>query len=94
MGMIEAGDNAAAEEAILNECVPKLDNLIALSKELDAATDEMMEKSVKQSQIIFWSSLVLIIVFIVVAAVAAMQIGKRIIKSITVPLAEIEAVAR
>lgn len=87
--LIEAGKRDEAVDAILNECVPALDNLVEISKELDEITDEMMQDSITQSQITFYAGVVLIIVFIIVAVIVAMQIGKYIVKAITDPIAEI-----
>uniref|UniRef100_UPI004057A0C7 methyl-accepting chemotaxis protein n=1 Tax=Acetatifactor sp. TaxID=1872090 RepID=UPI004057A0C7 len=93
LGLIEAGERDAATEAILNECVPMLDELILHSQELDKVTEDLMQDSLKLSHAIFWVGFVSIVLFIVVAVIAAMQIGKRIVASITEPLGEIEKVA-
>lgn len=47
MAKIEAGEKEAAIDDILTKCVPALDELIAISQELDAVTDELMQKSVR-----------------------------------------------
>lgn len=93
LGMIEAGDREAATTAILTECTPMLENLVAHSEELDKVTDGLMQKSVSLSRMIFWVGFIAIIVFIVIAILSAMQIAKRIVASITEPLTEIEKVA-
>ncbi len=94
LGMIEAGDRSGATEAILTECTPAMEELIALSQELDAITKELMDNAIIRAQIIFAVGLGSVILFIVVAIIMAMQISKRIVKSITEPLAEIETVAK
>ena len=94
MAKIEAGEQEEAIDEILTECVPALDELVAISQELDAATDELMQKSVTQSEVIFWIAFVVIILFVVAAIITAQQIGKRIVRTITEPIAEIEAVAK
>ena len=94
MAKIEAGEQEEAIDEILTECVPALDELVAISQELDAATDELMQKSVTQSEVIFWIAFVVIILFVVAAIITAQQIGKRIVRTITDPIAEIEAVAK
>lgn len=93
IGMIEAGNFDEAKDKIFNECVPALDDLIETSKEFDALTNELMEKSVKQSQIVFWAGVGIIVIAIVVAIIMAVKISKIIISSITEPLSEIEKVA-
>lgn len=94
LDMIEKGDREAAVDAIFNKCVPALENLVEILKELDAATDTMMQKSVQKSTAIFIIAMAAIVLFIVVAALVASKLGKRIVGSITTPLAEIEAVAK
>lgn len=94
IGMIEAGEKDAAIEAIFSDCVPALDNLVTVSKKLDEVTDDLKEESIYKSKMIFIISLIVIVLFIGVAVLTAIQIGKRVIKSITEPLAEIEAVAK
>lgn len=93
IGMIESGELDAAKERIFSECVPKLDAIIELSKELDALTNDLMDKSVAKSQLIFWFSTLTIVVFIVAALIVAMKYAKKMINSITEPLSEIEKVA-
>ena len=90
---LEAGDHDAAVEQIFSECVPELDALIEVSLELDTLTEGLMQQSVSESQAIFWICLVVVIIFIILAVIVALQIGKKIIASITEPLQEIEAVA-
>ncbi len=94
IGMIESGNKEEAIDRIFAECVPALDELIAMSEEMEAVTDELVTESVKQSQLIFWIGVAIIIVFIIVAIVTALAIAKKIIKSITEPLADIERVAK
>ena len=91
---IEAGEREAAIDDILNTCVPALEELVSISQELDEITDELMQKSVNQSEVIFWIALVCIVVFVAIAIVAAQKIGKRIVSTITDPLLQIEAVAK
>ncbi len=90
LDLVESGDSEAAVHEILNTCVPALDNLVEISKELDIETDAMMQKAIKKSTTTYVFGLVSVIVFIVVAAVAALKIAKFIINSITTPLTEIE----
>jgi len=93
IGLIEAGKIAEAESKIFNECVPALDALVTLSKELDAMTEDMMSDSVTQSQVVFWAGIGVIIVFIAAVIISAVKLSKIIISSITEPLSEIEKVA-
>ena len=94
LGMIEAGHQDEADDAILNQCAPALNNLVDISEELDVVTDEMMQQSIATSQRTFVIGIVMIIAFIVIAIVAALKIGKHIVQSITEPLLQIEAAAK
>ena len=91
---IEAGDKDAAAEMILSECAPALENVVTISREIDVITDELKQEAIRNSWISFAAGLVSIVLFIVVAVILAVRIGKRIIASITIPLQEIEVVAK
>lgn len=91
---VEAGNDEAAKEMILTQCAPALDEVVTISKEIDAVTDELKKESLMSSLLSFIGSLVMIVVFIAVAAILASMIGRRIIKSITDPLSEIEMVSK
>lgn len=93
LNMLESADKDKAINAILVEGQPLLDNLVSISERLDAETDLLSQQAVKRSQITFIGSLICIVAFIVIAIIAALQIGKWIIKSITDPLLQIESVA-
>lgn len=93
MEEIKAGEIEAAQNSIFTVCVPALNNLIELSKELDAETDVLKEEALSQSMFALILGIVFIVVFIVVAAIMAVRIGKIIVNSITEPLSEIEKVA-
>ena len=87
---LEAGDRAGAVDLIFSRCVPELDALVEVSLELDNLTTEMMEETVQKSEIVFWSGVIVIIFFIIIATICAMRLGKMIVSSITGPLMEIE----
>lgn len=91
---IEAGEDEAAIQMLLEECAPALDNLVRVSQEIDAVTDQLKDEAIQQSRITFIIGSILIIAFILAAAVLADIIGKKIISSITTPLQEIEKVAK
>lgn len=94
VGKIEAGDKEGATQQILTECVPALDELVAQSKELDAVTDELMEDKISESHITFILGVATIILFIAIAVISTMVIAKKIVKSITEPILEIEKIAK
>ncbi len=93
IGLIENGERDAAIERILNACVPKMDHLVELSTRLDEMTDELMEDAEARSQIIFIVGIAAIVLFIVIAVIVSAKVATNIVKSITEPLEEIEAVA-
>lgn len=93
MNKIEAGDKEGAAEQILTECTPALDEVVVIANEIDAATDALVQQSIKTSQFIFYSGVGIIILFIVIAIVMARKIGGEIVTSITEPLNEIEQAA-
>lgn len=91
---IEAGNKEHVSQMILEECAPALDNTLQISREIDATTDQLKKDAIRQSQITFITGVISILVFIAVASILAVQIGRRIINAITVPLLEIEQVAK
>ena len=93
MERTEAGNRDKAVEEILTVCVPALDNVEKLMDELGAVTQQKKESAIRLSQIVAAGSAGLIVIFVIVATVLALQIGKRIVNSILVPLRELEIVA-
>ncbi|MBQ9989641.1 MAG: methyl-accepting chemotaxis protein [Lachnospiraceae bacterium] len=94
MDMIEAGKTTEAREAIVNRCAPALDEVIALSLELDSVTDELMKASEASAATVFMIALIAIIVLIIVAVIAARRIGNNIVNSIVGPLKEVEEASK
>lgn len=89
---IENGDRDGAIEDIFNVCTPALNDLVSLSKELDAVTDEARADAIQQSTVVTIILIVAVVVFVVLAVILAFAIAKRIISSILTPLGEIEVV--
>ncbi len=87
---LETGDREGAINLIFSRCVPELDALVDVSLELDSLTTEMMDETVAKSALIFGISVAGIILFVIIATICAIRIGKIIVNSITVPLVEIE----
>ncbi len=87
---LENGDREGAIDLIFARCVPELDALIEVSLELDELTTKMMDETVEKSALIFNIGVVVIILFIIIATVSDIRIGKLIVTSITEPLLEIE----
>lgn len=91
---IKAGNKDAAVKKVMEECVPALNEVESISAEIDAYTDELKAQAVRNSQISAVAGIVCVIIFIIAAAIMATKIGARVINSITVPLQEIETVAK
>lgn len=94
MDKLEVGDDEGAVAQILTECAPALDDVIVISKEIDAVTDDLMQSSVRMSQWVFFIGIICIVVFIAAAIITAVRIGRIIVASITEPLDEVEKVAK
>ena len=91
--MIEAGQREEAIQRILNECVPELDALVDVAKDLDVTTTELMDESVALSNIVFAVGVLAIIIFAAVSTFLAIKLGKAIVASITEPVLEIKNAA-
>lgn len=94
MNEIEVGNHDVATQMLLEICTPALTELVEISSEIDNITDLLKEEAIRQSQIAFIGGIVMIVLFIIVAAALASVIGKKIVASITSPLEEIETVAK
>lgn len=91
---IEAGDKESATQMLLEVCTPALDELVEMSSEIDDITNALKEDAIRGSRRVFVLGVVSILIFVGVAAVLAVMIGRKIIVSITTPLSEIETVAK
>jgi methyl-accepting chemotaxis protein len=91
---IENGDKDEAIEKIFNNCLPALDNLVALALEIDGEIESAVNSSVATSQTVFIICVCLIIAISVLSIVFALYISKLITASITKPLEEIEGCAK
>lgn len=93
MDDITAGDRDGAEQRILTECAPVLDEVVTLAKQFDATTDEAKDSMLVSILALFVTIIVVIAALIVIAAILAMRIGKIIVTSVTEPLYQVETVA-
>ena len=94
ISQINSNNREGAARQIIAQCTPALDEVVALSNEIDAITKDLMAQSEMMSQIAFFASIAILILFILIAVLVAIQISKKIISAITVPLAEIETVSK
>jgi methyl-accepting chemotaxis protein len=91
---IEAGDNEAAIQDILEKCTPALDNLVEEAKELDSIIEASVDNAVLHSQILFVVCVIVVSLITVLSCVFAILICKNIIESIMTPLEQIEYCAQ
>jgi methyl-accepting chemotaxis protein len=91
---IVGGDKKKGNEMIFSSCVPALENLEGLSENLNTEIEKKVDKSLKTSQMLYYTSFFVVLIATVLAVGGAVFIGKSILKSIIEPLKEIEAAAR
>ena len=92
MDLEKSGQTELAQKKVLEECVPALDKLVEASKGLTSDTESAIDDAMRKSNLLFWSVLIVISLFIIVAIVASAIIANAIIRSIMEPLNEIEQV--
>lgn len=92
--MIEAGDRQGAMNEIFVSCVPKLDTVIEIGKEIDTITDGLMQRSINTARNAFIICVALIVIFIVTSILLGRRIGSVSIRTVTEPLGEVEKVAQ
>lgn len=90
---IMAGKNDEAVDQILNVCTPALDNLVSISEEIDEVTDKEESRAILFLQIMSFAAILIVIIFIIIAFLAAKKIGTIIVNSILTPLNAIKDVA-
>ena len=91
---LEAGNREEAIRMILEDCVPALNELIATAQEIDSLTVEITESAIASSRNSFFIGVIVIIAFIILATILSLYIGRKIIAAVTIPLVEIESVAK
>lgn len=91
---IEAGDKDGADNEILTACAPALNDVTTIIQEMDEVTDVKKEDAIRRSTISTIICVVFNIIFIVIATLLALKLGKHIVASILEPLSEIEVVAQ
>ena len=93
MGEIEAGNDDEAEDAILNQCTPALDQVIEIGDQLDTVTDTQGNQAVIFTVVLAICGIAVIVIFVILAILISNKTGRVVIASITEPLREIEDVA-
>lgn len=93
MSKIEAGDHDGAAKDILTVCSPALDEVVKISEQMDEITDQKKEAAIQTSKNSTIITIVVLVLFVLVAAFIANTLGHHIVDSILTPLREVEAVA-
>ena len=88
----QQGQTQEAKKLVFEKCAPALDELVEASKALTEDTEAAIASAVSDSDTIFWTALIIMVIFVVAAIVSAVLLAKAIIRSIMEPLAEIERV--
>ena len=91
---IEAGNRQEASEKIVTKCAPALSDAVETAKEIQKIMDERVDELMAASKRNVVLCVVFILVFIAIAIVSAVAIGKRVIISILVPLTALENTAK
>lgn len=91
--MIEGGNIDDASDAILNQCTPALNQVVAIGEQLDDLTDAEMNHTVRLITVLAVIGIAIIIVFIVLAIIVSQKTAQVIIQSILTPLSAIKDVA-
>ncbi len=91
---IEAGEKEEATEMIFNQCVPALDQLVNLAKDIDAEIENNVQSSIQKSRITYIVCVAIIVVVSIAALGLSWYISEMIMKSIMEPLVQIEGCAQ
>ncbi len=94
MKEIEAGNIDTATDKILTQCVPALDEVIAIAQEIDEITKAEKDAAISTSLVTFICGIITLIVFVGIVIFISAKLGKHISTSITKPLNELEVVAK
>ncbi len=93
MDLVQEGKKEEAVTKIFTESAAALDNLVAISQQIDEEIAAEKQRVVWLSQIVAVVGCISIVVFIITASIMAARIGKRIVTSILTPLQELESFA-
>lgn len=93
MDLVQEGKKEEAVTKIFTESAAALDNLVAISQQIDEEIAAEKQRVVWLSQIVAVVGCISIVVFIITASMMAARIGKRIVTSILTPLQELESFA-
>lgn len=91
---LEEGDTQGAVTILKEQCTPKLEQVVKVSKELDEAAGRLQTDAIASSLRRLNIISILILIFLAVAIVSAVILAKKIIRGITTPLGSIELVTQ
>jgi methyl-accepting chemotaxis protein len=92
--LIVSGDRLTASERIISTCTPALTALVSQSQSLSAVIDEEVHNALTKSQRIYYISVVIVVLVTLLAIVCVLVLSKSILRSIAVPLEQLENSAR
>ena len=93
MDKIEDGKQTDAAKAIINECSPALEGAVEIAEQIDEETNLLKNQAVNiaKKAVVLVSAVVILI--LAIAIFLAARVGTRIVRSIVVPLKQIEDAA-
>lgn len=91
---LKDGDTQGAVIILEEQCTPKLEQVVAVSRELGEVTDKLQTDAIASSLRRINIISILILIFLAVAIVSAVILAKKIIRGITTPLGSIELVTQ
>jgi methyl-accepting chemotaxis protein len=91
---IESGNREEGIEMIFNTCVPALDQMVNLAKEVNEDIEVAVQSAVNQSQVTFVISIIVLLAATIASLCLAVLVAKNILTSITVPLEQLEESAQ
>ncbi|MEG1946937.1 MAG: methyl-accepting chemotaxis protein [Lachnospiraceae bacterium] len=90
---IQGGHSKEAQDMILNQCAPALQELISAAQTLDDEIAAEQERVVSGNQSMIIGSIILLLILLGIAIVFCITLAGKITKSICVPLSEMEHAA-
>lgn len=91
---LKDGDTQGAVIILEEQCTPKLEQVVAVSRELGEVTDKLQTDAIASSLRRINIISILILIFLAVAIASAVILAKKIIRGITTPLSSIELVTQ
>ena len=90
MQALEAGDQATAKRIILDECAPALDDLLTISRTIDATIAQQKEDAAAHTQQVLWGCVIALGIVFLVSAVIGLLFAFKATKNITTATEQIQ----